>query len=103
MKKQWKVKNETTPTLASLSRRKLRILSNLVTGSELIRYGLDNELVELENIKMVRRYREDEDGCSVDIITQNQEWFRTHDRLEKAKEFCEKNDRVRTTIESVLK
>lgn len=77
-------------------------LDALVMGSDLTNYGLNNDLIEPENIEMVEKYKEDEDGCAIDIIFNNQEWFREHDRLEKAKEFYKDNEKVRTAIEEVL-
>ncbi len=75
---------------------------SVVKGQQLIEHGLNNNLISEEDLAMVEKYQENEDECAIDIITENAEWFRTHDRLSKAKAFYTHNDPVLEVIDDVL-
>lgn len=77
-------------------------LISLVTLRELIDYGVEHGLIEEEKKDLVTSYRENPDQFAVEIIQQNPEWVKNHDRLPKAIELYKNNDTVRPVLEEVL-
>ncbi|UCD04195.1 MAG: hypothetical protein JSW73_00925 [Candidatus Woesearchaeota archaeon] len=74
----------------------------LVTGAELIDYGLEKGLVRKDKIELIEQYKKDSDAVVLKIIKENPEWVLNHKRLDRTYEFYKNNDKIKKALEELI-